>query len=205
MFRPVSAVNCALLFLLPLLFLPFQGPAAAQETRAQPQNRETAGGTLYDVLRADPRFQTFANLIEATGLRWRFTGPHQQTVFVPPDEVFDEVPGGVADMFAPINRENVQAILLFHLVPGRLRMEKLAGRITKVQTAQRRETLIDGTDPDGIIRRDGAGVTGPAIEATNGLIYPIDSVLLPVGSLDEEDEEDEEKGPAIPAEPGPVT
>ena len=84
------------------------------------------------------------------------------TVFAPTDEAFDALPEGtLASLLEEANRDKLVAILTYHVVPGKVTAADLVG-----------QTMDAGTV-------NGATVTVADIEASNGVIHVIDTVLLP--------------------------
>jgi len=143
---------------------------------------------IYETLKADPQFSILVQIIDANGIRSQYTNTSPRTVFAPTNEAFEKVGGG-GDMANPGNestRQNAQALLLYQIVPGRHSEASLKGKTQTVTTLQTGKVQIDGTGSAiHFGDRYGGTVSGPAIEASNGLIYPIDSLPIPVfGEVD---------------------
>ena len=79
-------------------------------------------------------------------------------------------------LLLPENKDKLAAILTYHVVPGAVTSDQLAGQHLNVTTVQGGDVHIDGTD--GVTVND-ATVTAADIIASNGVIHVIDSVLLP--------------------------
>ncbi len=122
-------------------------------------------------------FGTLATAIKAAGLAEALQGKGPFTVFAPTDEAFAKLPASTVEaLLKPENRDQLKAILKYHVVSGRI----YAADAVK---AQRAETL-EGSDvsvriTSGRLMVDGATVIDSDIEATNGVIHVIDSVILP--------------------------
>ncbi len=132
---------------------------------------------LVQVAGADGRFTILAKAIEAAGLASAVTGDDALTVFAPTDEAFKKLPAGTLDeLLKPENRETLRAILTYHVVPGRVYARDAVG-------AQRATTLQGDAVRVGIdsgrLTVNGANVVNTDIEASNGVIHVIDSVILP--------------------------
>lgn len=132
---------------------------------------------LVQVASGDGRFTILAKAIEAAGLAGAVTGDGALTVFAPTDEAFKKLPAGtLEELLKPENRETLRAILTYHVVPGRVYARDAVG-------AQRATTLQGGAVRVGIdngrLTINGAGVVNSDIEASNGVIHVIDSVILP--------------------------
>jgi len=68
-------------------------------------------------------------------------------------------------------------VLTYHVVPGKVMSSALAGKVTEAKTVQGQTVKIDATM--GHVMVNGAKVATADIQATNGVIHVIDSVLLP--------------------------
>lgn len=141
-------------------------------------------GNLYETLKADPQFSTLVSMIDANGVKFRYTDSSPRTVFAPTNEALAAQPGGVDDMVSPLNesvKQNAQALLLYQIVPGRHTLESLSGKVTESVTLQRAKVRIDGTvTPIHFGGSFGANVAGDALTADNGIIIPVDALPIPV-------------------------
>jgi uncharacterized surface protein with fasciclin (FAS1) repeats len=101
-------------------------------------------------------------------------GPY--TVFAPTDEAFAKLPAGtVEELLKPENREELQAVLTYHVVPGKV----LAADVLKLSDA----ATVNGTSlristDDDSVKVNEAKVLKTDIQCSNGVIHVIDSVLL---------------------------
>jgi uncharacterized surface protein with fasciclin (FAS1) repeats len=122
-------------------------------------------------------FGTLLAAAKAAGLADALSGDGPYTVFAPTDEAFEKLPAGtVQSLLKPENKDKLAAILKYHVVPGRV----LASDAVAAQTA---ETLQGGAVririQEGRLTVDGANVISSDIEASNGVVHVIDSVILP--------------------------
>ena len=124
------------------------------------------------------QFKTLAAALEAAGLIDALTGKGPFTVFAPTDEAFAKLPAGtVESLLKPENKEKLKAILLYHVVPGNItakQVVKLNGRTVK--TVEGRSFKVNTMDG---VTVDDARVTKTDIQASNGVIHVIDTVLVP--------------------------
>ena len=102
-------------------------------------------------------------------------GHRQLTVFAPTDAAFAKVPKATLDALAA-DPAKLKAVLLYHVVPGRVTAADVV-KLTSAKTAEGRSLGIKVVN--GSVFVDGAQVTTPDVEATNGVIHVIDSVLIP--------------------------
>lgn len=122
-------------------------------------------------------FTKLVAALEAADLVDTLKGDGPFTVFAPNDDAFADLPDGKLDeLLKPENKEDLQDILKFHVVSGRL----LAADVTKAETL---ETLqgdeLEVEVKDGKVFVGGAEVTATDLECGNGYIHTIDAVLLP--------------------------
>jgi len=128
-------------------------------------------------------FTTLAAALEAAQLVEALRGEGPFTVFAPTDEAFAALPKGtVANLLEPGNRDQLAAILTFHVVPGRVYADAVAaGHEFKTLQGQKVKTRSssDGSGHPAQVLVNGARVVKADIETSNGVIHVIDSVLLP--------------------------
>ncbi|MEO1278258.1 MAG: fasciclin domain-containing protein [Planctomycetota bacterium] len=132
---------------------------------------------IAQIATGDGRFTILAAAIEAAGLTSAITGDDALTVFAPTDEAFRKLPKGTIEhLLKPENREQLVSILTYHVVPGRVYARDAVG-------AQRATTLQGGDVrvdiESGRLTINDAGVVASDIEASNGVIHVIDTVILP--------------------------
>jgi uncharacterized surface protein with fasciclin (FAS1) repeats len=134
---------------------------------------------IVDVAAANDDFSTLVAAVTAAGLVDTLKGDGPFTVFAPTNAAFDALPAGtVESLLEPGNIETLQAILTYHVVPGNVTSDQLAGQRLNVATVNGANVHIDGTDG---VTVNNATVTAADIEASNGVIHVIDTVLLPPG------------------------
>ncbi len=122
-------------------------------------------------------FNTLAAALEAGGLVETLQGEGPFTVFAPTDEAFAKLPEGtVEDLLKPENKEQLVAILTYHVVPGKVSSEEVA-TITEASTVNGQ--MIDIKTDGGTVMVHGATVVQTDIEASNGVIHVIDTVMIP--------------------------
>jgi uncharacterized surface protein with fasciclin (FAS1) repeats len=132
---------------------------------------------IVDTAAGAGSFNTLVAAVEAAGLVETLKGEGPFTVFAPTDEAFAALPEGtVASLLEPENRDQLVAVLTYHVIPGRVMSSDIAGQEMMVQTVQGSQVDIDATDG---VRVDEATVVTADIEATNGVIHVIDRVMLP--------------------------
>jgi uncharacterized surface protein with fasciclin (FAS1) repeats len=133
---------------------------------------------IVDTAASAGSFETLVTAVEAAGLVETLKGQGPFTVFAPTDEAFAKLPEGtVDDLLKPENKDQLVAILTYHVVPGKTMSSDIAGKELEVATVEGSEVTIDATD--GAVKVDDATVTQADIETDNGVIHVIDTVIAP--------------------------
>jgi len=141
-------------------------------TAAQAENR---GKNLVEALRRDGHFTTLLAALEAAGLKDTVATGGVFTVFAPTDAAFAALPTGtVQALLADVPR--LQKILLYHVLSGRESLWELANQST-ASTLQGNPVLVLRDASRVLV--NGKNVQYRWLHAGNGIIYPIDGVLLP--------------------------
>lgn len=148
-----------------------------------------AQNSIVDVAMNSKNHTTLVKLIKASDLVQPLEGKGPFTVFAPTDEAFEKLPEGtLEELMKPENKEKLQAILKYHVVPNRLSSERV---IKTIQDGKNKAMLTSLNDRGiGAVLEDGkvklmdqsgntATVTATDLEGRNGVIHVIDTVLLP--------------------------
>jgi transforming growth factor-beta-induced protein len=147
------------------------GMLAAAPARAQ-QPKD-----IVDTAVAAGSFTTLARALTAADLVATLKEPGPFTVFAPTDEAFAKLPAGTLDnLLKPENKDTLRHILTYHVVPGEVR----AADVVKLQSAKAVSgDTITVKVKDGKVQVDAANVIKTDIQASNGVIHVIDTVILP--------------------------
>ncbi|MDG2406536.1 MAG: fasciclin domain-containing protein [Paracoccaceae bacterium] len=122
-------------------------------------------------------FSTLIAAIKAAGLEETLEGNGPFTVFAPTDEAFANLPAGtVENLLKPENKDQLVAILTYHVVPGKVLAADVVGNKLSPATVQGSTLSVDGTDG---VKVNDANVVKADVLAKNGVIHVVDSVLLP--------------------------
>jgi uncharacterized surface protein with fasciclin (FAS1) repeats len=143
-------------------------PARAEQTK-----------NIVDTAVAAGSFTTLAKALTAADLVATLEGPGPFTVFAPTDEAFAKLPAGTLDnLLKPENRDQLRRILTYHVVAGEVR----AADVVTLHAAKAvsGDTIAVKVE-DGKVHVDDATVTKADIQASNGVIHVIDTVILPKG------------------------
>lgn len=132
---------------------------------------------------------TLVTAVKAAGLVETLQGKGPFTVFAPTNEAFDKLPPGTVDtLLQPENKEQLAAVLTYHVVPGKITADKLAKEI-KAGDGSAQLTTVNGEKltarmvGDSIELTDAKGgmsrVKIANVIQSNGVIHVIDTVLMP--------------------------
>ena len=122
-------------------------------------------------------FNTLVAAVKAAGLVDTLKGKGPFTVFAPTDEAFAKLPEGtVANLLKPENKDQLIAVLTYHVVPGKVMAADVV-KVKSAKTVQGQEVTV--AVADGKVMIDNATVVKTDIGCSNGVIHVIDSVILP--------------------------
>jgi uncharacterized surface protein with fasciclin (FAS1) repeats len=123
------------------------------------------------------KFNTLLAAAKAAGLVETLSGDKALTVFAPTDDAFAKLPKDtVATLLKPENKDKLKAILLFHVVEGRVYSEDA---LAAKSAATLQGSKVEITVKDGAAYVNGAKILATDVDASNGVIHIIDSVILP--------------------------
>ncbi|WP_197080335.1 fasciclin domain-containing protein [Methanosarcina siciliae] len=125
---------------------------------------------------ADRNFTTFVELLNVAGLEPLLAEEGIYTVFAPTNEAFDELPENAVPALEN-NTGELEKILTYHIVDGKILMENDLENMTSVKTLEGEELPITVTENG--VQVGGANITEADIMASNGVIHQIDKVLTP--------------------------
>jgi uncharacterized surface protein with fasciclin (FAS1) repeats len=133
-------------------------------------------------------FNTLVAAVQAAGLVETLKGEGPFTVFAPTDEAFAALPEGtVENLLKPENKEQLVAILTYHVVPGKVTASEVMGKQVMPRTVEGQSLYINGLPADAVLvgsketsdSSELASVVSADVMADNGVIHVIDKVLLP--------------------------
>jgi len=152
------------------------GPDYASETDAL---ADTAmQGTIAELASEDARFTTLVALVEQAGLADKLNAEGEYTVFAPTNAAFEKLdPALVEKLKSGEANDTLKSILKAHVVKG----ETMSTTLVEGEN-----TIATMSDVDLIVRKTGDSVTiGNAtvvaadIDASNGVIHAVDTVMVP--------------------------
>ncbi len=150
---------------------------ASTTVHADQHGSKMKKGDIVDTAIAAGQFNTLAAALEAADLVSTLKGDGPFTVFAPTDEAFAKLPAGtVESLLKPENRDQLVAILTYHVVPGKVSSKEVV-TIDKATTVNGSDIAIKVAD--GKVRINDATVITADVDASNGVIHVIDTVILP--------------------------
>lgn len=170
-----------------------EAPATASTTEAvatQQTTPATASGNIVTVAQGNPDFSTLVAAVTAADLGGTLSGPGPFTVFAPTNAAFEKVPQATRDqLLSPAGKQDLTNILTYHVVSGETNAAALTQAIQAAGAGGAKLTTVNGAqltatlEGNQVILTDAAGnrstVTQTDVEASNGVIHVIDTVLMP--------------------------
>jgi uncharacterized surface protein with fasciclin (FAS1) repeats len=129
---------------------------------------------IVEIAVAGKQFKTLVTAVQAAGLADTLQGAGPFTVFAPTDEAFGNLPAGTVEGLLK-DLPKLKSVLTYHVVPGKVMAKDVAG-VTSARTVQGGELRVDATHG---VKINNAKVTQADVEASNGVIHVIDTVLIP--------------------------
>lgn len=119
-------------------------------------------------------FNTLVAAIKAAKLVDTLKGAGPFTVFAPTDEAFAKLPDGTVDALLK-DIPKLKKILTYHVVSGKV----MASDVVKLKSAKTVEGSEVKIDASSSVKVNDATVSTPDVDADNGVIHIIDTVLIP--------------------------
>lgn len=146
--------------------------------------------TIVDVAQANPDFSTLVSAVQSADLAATLSGPGPYTVFAPTNAAFEKVPQSTRDeLMSPAGKADLSGVLTYHVVEGDVSAATLTDAIANAgESGYTINTVGGGTltammQGENVVLRDAAGNTATVVQtdvdASNGTIHAIDTVLMP--------------------------
>jgi uncharacterized surface protein with fasciclin (FAS1) repeats len=147
-------------------------------------------GNLVAAAMKSKDHETLVAAVKAAGLVDTLASGGPFTVFAPTDAAFAKLPAGTVDtLLEPANRDQLRAVLTYHVVPGKVTSAQLVDLIGKnggkaTLTTVQGGTLTASLSGNSVLITDAAGGTAKVTSAdllqSNGVIHVTDAVSLPM-------------------------
>lgn len=150
----------------------------------------TTTGNVVEVAQGNPDFSTLVSAVTSADLGATLSGPGPYTVFAPNNAAFEKVPQATRDeLMSPAGKDDLSGILTYHVVAGELNAQAIQQAIEAAGAAGHTLTTVNGAtltatvENGNVILTDAAGnkatVTQTDLDASNGVVHVIDTVLMP--------------------------
>jgi uncharacterized surface protein with fasciclin (FAS1) repeats len=153
----------------------------APTTTARSGDSDMADETIVEVAAGNPDFSTLVSAVQAAGLADTLSGDGPFTVFAPTNDAFAKLPPAtLQSLLEPANQETLTKILTYHVVAAEVMAADVApGEVVTVE-GQPFTIEVEGSDVFIVDGKGGrAQVVTTDVEASNGVIHVIDTVLIP--------------------------
>jgi uncharacterized surface protein with fasciclin (FAS1) repeats len=157
---------------------------AVLSTKANAQQKD-----IVDVAAGSSAHTTLVAAVKAAGLVETLKGKGPFTVFAPTNDAFGKLPAGTVEtLLKPENKGMLTGILTYHVVAGKVDAKAVAAAIkagggkaelTTVAGGKLTASVENGKVKITDAKGNSAYVTAADLNASNGVIHVIDSVLLP--------------------------
>jgi uncharacterized surface protein with fasciclin (FAS1) repeats len=141
----------------------------------QPALAKAGGQTIVEIAVGNPNFTTLVAALQAAGLVDVLNGNRQFTVFAPTDAAFAKL-GLNAGNIGTLPKDQLTNILLYHVAPG----ERFANSVVnakQIRMMNKQFTQVSVNSSGAFI--NDSQIVATDIDASNGVIHVIDTVLLP--------------------------
>jgi len=158
-------------------FAAFAAALALLATDAYAGHHGKKQSDIVDTAVSAGTFSTLAAALDAGDLVGTLKSDGPYTVFAPTDEAFAKLPDGTVEMLLlPENKDKLVAILTYHVVPGKVTAAEVI-TMQSAPTANGSDLAIRVVDETVFI--NDSRVVATDIEASNGIIHVVDTVILP--------------------------
>ncbi len=129
---------------------------------------------IVEIAAGSDQFKTLVAAVKAAGLVETLQGAGPFTVFAPTDDAFAKLPAGTVEGLLQ-DLPKLNRVLTYHVVAGKVMAKDVAG-VKSAKTVEGGELRVDANHG---VKINNATVTKADVEASNGVIHVIDTVLIP--------------------------
>jgi uncharacterized surface protein with fasciclin (FAS1) repeats len=131
---------------------------------------------LIETIANEDKFSTFSRYMGTSGANEIFNGAGPFTVFAPTNDAFGKIPDArMNELLNEPGQAKLKALLSYHILPTKIEALNLATLKTAKTISGQALTFTDS----GGIKVNGSSMQARNIEATNGVIHALDTVLAP--------------------------
>jgi len=132
--------------------------------------------TIAEIVASNPQFSTLLTALKAAGLEQTLAEKGPFTVFAPTNEAFAKIPKATLEALLK-DKAQLTKILTYHVVAGVVKAADVV-KLSKAKTLEGSDITIAVKDGKVVLNGDST-VIQTDIEASNGVIHVIDTVLMP--------------------------
>jgi uncharacterized surface protein with fasciclin (FAS1) repeats len=129
---------------------------------------------IVDAANEARTFKIFVTALKKSGLAETLQNAGPYTVFAPNDEAFGKLPPGTLEALMK-DKEKLKEVLAYHVISGKVLVTEVKPGKTKTLQGD----ALNLTSDNGKVTVNGANVTQSDINADNGVIHEIDTVVMP--------------------------
>jgi uncharacterized surface protein with fasciclin (FAS1) repeats len=131
---------------------------------------------ISQLVNVEKNMTTLKKSVHASGLDQVLSGKGPFTVFAPTDLAFSRLDSGVLDnLLKPENKTKLTDLLNYHVVDGKINFKDLKDG-EKLKTVSGKELSIQVKDGHATV--NGAKIQAHDVQATNGVIHSLETVLI---------------------------
>lgn len=134
-------------------------------------------GTIAEAAAATPELSTLYTLVGLAGLGEALSGSDHLTVYAPTNSAFEKLPAALVDLLTADPQGLLTQVLTYHVSPG-IRDPRRAFYIKEADTLQGQTVFLENERGSGP-QVNQSGVDCKGVKTNNGVVWLIDSVLLP--------------------------
>jgi len=152
-------------------------------------NNETSDMNLAQITMNSDKHTTLLSAVQGAGMVAKLESEGPYTILAPTNEAFNKLPKGTVEgLMKPDNKEKLEGVLSYHIIPGAIDAEKMMELINsnenkKYTLVTANDGKIDATIENGkVVLTDATGnkahVTDADMKGSNGYVHSIDAVLM---------------------------
>jgi uncharacterized surface protein with fasciclin (FAS1) repeats len=131
---------------------------------------------ITQLVNVEKNMTTLKKTVLASGLDQVLSGKGPYTVFAPTDIAFAKLDKGILDnLLKPENKMKLTDLLNHHVVEGKINFKDLKDG-EKLKTVNGKELLVHVKDGQATV--DGAKIQDHDVQATNGIIHSLETVMV---------------------------
>lgn len=138
-------------------------------------DKESSDYSIVELAQKDDRFSTLVEALQAADLVDAFD-EGSFTVFAPTNDAFEALPEGALETLLD-DEDQLRDVLTYHVVNQKVMSDDIGEEETMVGTLQGTDLRVMASY--GNVMINNATVTEADLEASNGVIHAIDTVLMP--------------------------